>query len=109
MGWENQGFITFAHGKHILEGAFEMSEAEVSNLFNKIDKNNAGKIHYDQFAAFVKENPEYAKLFLTYERLKEEEEIGLSSSSPREAEEQNGAAEVSRSDVAATEEEKKKA
>ena len=72
----DEGFITFAQGKHILESAFEMSEEEVSILFRKIDKNNSGKIYYHEFAEFVREKPEYAKLFLTYQELKEEELSG---------------------------------
>jgi len=67
---QKEGFITFAQGKHILEGAFNMPEKDVLELFQKIDKQNTGKIYYEEFSAFVRAKPEYAKLFLTYEQLK---------------------------------------
>jgi len=68
---ENQGFITFSQGKGILENAFGMSEDEVSRIYKEIDVNNTGKIFYEEFTAFVKSKPEYARLFLTYEQLQE--------------------------------------
>lgn len=70
----NEGFITFSQGKHILENAFQMSEEGVSDLFRKIDKENTGKIYYEEFSAFVREKPEYASLFLAYEELNSQRE-----------------------------------
>jgi len=65
-----EGFITFEQGKHILESAFDMPAEDVLELFQKIDTQNTGKIYYEEFSAFVREKPEYASLFLTYEQLK---------------------------------------
>lgn len=88
-----EGFITFAEGKHILENAFEMSDEEVSDLFKKIDKNNTGKIYYEEFSDFIKEKPEYAKLFLTYEQLKENEDSESSEAHMDEEDSQINSAE----------------
>lgn len=68
-----EGFITFSQGKHILENAFGMTEENVSDLFHQIDKSNTGKIHYEEFSDFIRRKPEYARLFLTYEELKSQQ------------------------------------
>lgn len=82
-----EGFISFSQGKHILENAFEMSEESVSDLFRQIDQENTGKIFYEEFSAFIKKKPEYARLFLAYEQLKNQQDSKIDEVSSDDEEE----------------------
>ncbi|XP_021264113.1 lysophosphatidylcholine acyltransferase 2 isoform X2 [Numida meleagris] len=63
---DNDGTITENEFACIIQSALGLPDLDVSNLFKEIDKDETGKLSYDEFKNFALEHPEYAKLFTTY-------------------------------------------
>ncbi|ESO91104.1 hypothetical protein LOTGIDRAFT_217653 [Lottia gigantea] len=69
---ENNGYITQDGFLIILHNAFKMDADEVETLFLHVDKDKDGKVTFDEFQQCALEKPEYAKLFITYQNIQNE-------------------------------------
>ncbi|XP_071542034.1 lysophosphatidylcholine acyltransferase 2 isoform X3 [Panulirus ornatus] len=50
-----------------LRASLDMTPEETTRIFKQADQDNKGYITYDDFQAYAKKKPEYAKIFLTYQ------------------------------------------
>nr|XP_039266199.1 lysophosphatidylcholine acyltransferase 2-like isoform X2 [Styela clava] len=66
------GTVTHDELDHVLKSVFG-HDFETRNIYDKIDQENKGRITFDEFYAFVKKRPEYAKLFMTYADLEQDD------------------------------------
>ncbi|XP_012941031.1 lysophosphatidylcholine acyltransferase 2 isoform X3 [Aplysia californica] len=71
---ENKGHITPEELQHILTGAFNISDTDAERLFEEVDVTGDGKITIDEFKTYAEKKPEYAKVFITYQELKQQQE-----------------------------------
>ncbi|XP_013381447.1 lysophosphatidylcholine acyltransferase 2-like isoform X1 [Lingula anatina] len=66
---EGKGYLSESDLAQMLHNAFGMNEEGVRKLFQQVDKDQDSKISFDEFKAYAKQKPEYAKLFMTYQKL----------------------------------------
>ncbi|CAL1540095.1 unnamed protein product [Lymnaea stagnalis] len=69
---DNKGHVTKGDLNHILKGAFKISDADVDKIFREVNTSNDGKITLDEFKSYAQKKPEYAKIFMTYQEMKEQ-------------------------------------
>ncbi|XP_055890931.1 lysophosphatidylcholine acyltransferase 2-like isoform X1 [Biomphalaria glabrata] len=69
---DNKGYITESDLTHILKGAFLISDEDIDNIFKELNTSHSGKITLDEFKNYAKKKPEYARVFMTYQELKEQ-------------------------------------
>ncbi|KAK8730202.1 hypothetical protein OTU49_008142 [Cherax quadricarinatus] len=50
-----------------LRASLDMTPEETTRIFKQADQDNKGYITYEDFQAYAKRKPEYAKIFLTYQ------------------------------------------
>lgn len=62
----DKGYLVQEDLTKFLQGSVNMSPEECEVLFQQVDDQNTGKITYDQFKAYAKKKPEYARLFASY-------------------------------------------
>jgi lysophosphatidylcholine acyltransferase/lyso-PAF acetyltransferase len=70
---ENKGHITPRELQHILTSAFNIPDTDAHRLFEEVDATHDGKITIDEFKTYAEKKPEYAKIFVTYQELKQAE------------------------------------
>ncbi|XP_072024236.1 lysophosphatidylcholine acyltransferase 2-like isoform X3 [Amphiura filiformis] len=64
----DKGYITSEDLTRILGSSFEMKKEECETLFKLVDKDESGQITFDGFREYAKKKPEYAQLFMTYQK-----------------------------------------
>ncbi|KAH9509533.1 Lysophosphatidylcholine acyltransferase 2 [Bulinus truncatus] len=69
---DNKGFVTERDLKHILKGAFCISDEDIEKIFQELNTSRDGKITLDEFKNYAQKKPEYAKVFRTYQELKQQ-------------------------------------
>ncbi|XP_069495743.1 lysophosphatidylcholine acyltransferase 2 [Ambystoma mexicanum] len=63
---DNDGSITENEFSALLRSSLGVPDLNVSKLFQDMDADKSGKIHYYEFRDFALKHPVYAKLFTTY-------------------------------------------
>lgn len=63
---EGKGQIFLDEAVKALQISVDMSPEETTCIFKQADQNNKGYITYEDFEAYAKRKPEYAKIFLMY-------------------------------------------
>ncbi|XP_043937941.1 lysophosphatidylcholine acyltransferase 2 isoform X2 [Protopterus annectens] len=63
---DEDGYITREEFGGLLRSSLGVHDLDISTLFLDIDKDQSGRINYDEFREFALIHPEYAKLFTTY-------------------------------------------
>lgn len=66
------GTVTHEELDHVLKSVFGQ-DFDARNIYDKIDVEGKGSITYDEFYTFVKKRPEYAKLFVSYADLEQDD------------------------------------
>ncbi|XP_071813429.1 lysophosphatidylcholine acyltransferase 2-like isoform X1 [Apostichopus japonicus] len=62
----SKGHLVLDDLVQFLQGSVNMTAEECEVLFHQVDDQNTGRITYDQFKAYAKKKPEYARLFTSF-------------------------------------------
>lgn len=61
-----KGYLVLDDLVQFLQGSVGMTREECEVLFDQVDDENTGRITYNQFTAYARKKPEYARLFTSY-------------------------------------------